>query len=246
MQCYVPESLSVLLKKYANEPIQADILAEDIKSFSWLLPCLAHDFTSASNVDWLREKFVHFSSGKMSIRKIEKLNGKLRGLPRSMNDGLRSTIAWVGGPTAIHANYVPPSPDLLPGFMKEFVGTCNNLCGDQSMATNVIIFAWFLLMHPFEDGNGRTSRVIFASLCRSSHLANPSILLCLIWMYRSDAIHFTGALQKICVDDDWTPYLSLWSQGFDAVRDLSQKICCPEFLAIHSLDTIVRMVRNCK
>lgn len=246
IQCFVPEPLESLLKRYGAERFVVDALEGDFGVFNKLLPCLAHNLGRMSNVAWLQAQVESLSSRKLGVRKIARLNARLRRVHSTSNADLRSSIAWVGGPDAIHSYYVPPAPKLLPGLMKEFVRACNTCTGGLNFAKVAVILAWFLLVHPFEDGNGRTSRVILAGLCCSSNLAHFSIILSLIWMYRSDAIHFTGALQKICIDDDWHPYMSLWSEGFEAVYRLGEEICSPEFLTSHSLEDVVQMARGCK
>lgn len=76
----------------------------------------------------------------------------------------RTTQNWLQnglrGPLGI--SYLPPPPSLLPTIMQEIGSLADTLANrtDPLVAASVVSFA-FVLAHPFLDGNGRLSRLLF-------------------------------------------------------------------------------------
>lgn len=59
-------------------------------------------------------------------------------------------------------HYVAPSPERVEGEMKSFLEWLNS---DEAKGMNPVVCAakahwWFIMIHPFEDGNGRIARAI--------------------------------------------------------------------------------------
>ncbi|WDE05852.1 Fic family protein [Thalassomonas viridans] len=75
---------------------------------------------------------------------------------------LRQNQNWIGGKTPLQAAYVCPPPELVEELMHDWLMFINNpdLPGE---ITAIVGYSQLLLIHPFSDGNGRTSRVFLQS-----------------------------------------------------------------------------------
>lgn len=112
---------------------------------------------------------------KLSIQKIIHLNQILLD-----NDSItiRNRINWIGKPNSIphEAVYVPPHPDYLDTYMKQFIAFCkrNDI---HPLIQAAFAHAYFELIHPFEDGNGRVGRILIQLILKEKlfleHLNMP-------------------------------------------------------------------------
>lgn len=57
-------------------------------------------------------------------------------------------------------HYVAPSPERVPAEMELFLNWFNGEHDEPSAIASAIAHFWFVSIHPFEDGNGRLSRII--------------------------------------------------------------------------------------
>ncbi len=60
-------------------------------------------------------------------------------------------------------HYVAPPPNLLSDEMKRFYAWMAGI--DTNAINTAIAHLWFLVIHPFDDGNGRLARVISDMMC---------------------------------------------------------------------------------
>ena len=56
-------------------------------------------------------------------------------------------------------HYVAPNPALVSGQMDDFLRWLNN-SGENPLLKAAIAHLWFVIIHPFDDGNGRLTRII--------------------------------------------------------------------------------------
>jgi len=85
---------------------------------------------------------------------------------------LRNVQNWIGGNdyNPCGADFVPPPPGELPALLADLCDFCN----DDTLSPLVqaaIAHAQFETVHPFEDGNGRTSRALVQVILRRRGLA---------------------------------------------------------------------------
>ncbi len=57
-------------------------------------------------------------------------------------------------------HYAAPSPERVPNEMQQFIDWFNAPSEYPSAISSAIAHFWFVSIHPFEDGNGRLSRII--------------------------------------------------------------------------------------
>jgi len=90
-----------------------------------------------------------FPTGYSGLCKIA--TGKYR-------DGEMQVVSGGFGHEKVH--YRAPSPSLVPGLMREFLAWYD---ADDKMDLYIkaaVAHVWFVMIHPFDDGNGRLSRVL--------------------------------------------------------------------------------------
>ena len=126
-----------------------------------------------SNLESLRDGLSNQES--ISTESIVKLNRKLLD-----NDGIdiRNRINWIGTPNSIphEAIYVPPHHDHLERNMNQFVFFCkrNDI---HPLIQAAFAHAYFEVIHPFEDGNGRVGRILIQLILKEKlfleHLYMP-------------------------------------------------------------------------
>jgi Fic family protein len=71
--------------------------------------------------------------------------------------------------------FTGPPPELVESLINEFVEWVNSPTGGDGWEKAFLAHLWFLTIHPFEDGNGRVSRIILDHLIASTN----------IWLSRS-------------------------------------------------------------
>lgn len=76
----------------------------------------------------------------------------------------RNTQNYVGNSVTGEIIYTPPSPDTVPLLMKEFVSWLNEGKEIHPVLESGIAQFQLVHIHPFRDGNGRTSRLV-STLC---------------------------------------------------------------------------------
>ncbi|MCF7933011.1 MAG: Fic family protein [Acholeplasmataceae bacterium] len=98
------------------------------------------------------------SKGRMNIDTIIDVN---RTLLNDEHIGIRKRINWIGKPHSVphEATYVPPHPDHLEQYMHQLIAFCNRQ-DIHPLLQAAFAHAYFEIIHPFEDGNGRTGRIL--------------------------------------------------------------------------------------
>lgn len=115
------------------------------------------------------------SKTNLDINTIVRLNREL------LNDeqiDLRKRINWIGTPGSLpqEAIYVPPHPEHLESYMQQFISFCkrNDI---HPLIQAAFAHAYFEIIHPFEDGNGRVGRILIQILLKEKlfleHLSMP-------------------------------------------------------------------------
>lgn len=108
-----------------------------------------------------------------------------------------------------------PNPKEVPWLMGQL---CQWLAGDEAKSLNPILRAgivhtWFVLIHPFEEGNGRTARAL-STLCLALDGYNAKNLFSLEEYYDRDAGSYYSSIKSVLdCDGDYTQWLSYFSEG---------------------------------
>jgi hypothetical protein len=104
--------------------------------------------------------------------------------PMDQEQQFRTRQNWLqrGGRGSSAVTYVPPEPEQMLKLMDAFMRMANESRGDVPPIIKAAMVSFgFTFIHPFEDGNGRISRLLaHHSLCRQGAIpmagSNPAIL----------------------------------------------------------------------
>ena len=147
----------------------------------------------------------------MSLRLLREVHQILmsgvRGNERRPGEFRTSQVIIGGGQRGIqYARYVPPPPvEMLPALyeLEQFL---HSDCNIPLLAQLALIHYQFEAIHPFEDGNGRTGRLLITLLlCDRGYLRHP-------WLYLSDYFfayrqEYLDLLLGVSLRGEWDQWL---------------------------------------
>ena len=116
-----------------------------------------------------------------TLRFIRELHEKLMTGARSTQNPFpgefRTSQNWIGGTTLQNAKYIPPTPNE----MKRALGDLENFIHSDELETlplvkAAVLHAQFETIHPFNDGNGRTGRMLVTMFLWYKKLLSMPIL----------------------------------------------------------------------
>ena len=83
--------------------------------------------------------------------------------------GFRKVVNWIGTPNQLphDADYVPPHPNHLNTYMSQLVSFINRT-DLHPLIIAAFSHAYFEIIHPFSDGNGRVGRILIQIILNQS------------------------------------------------------------------------------
>lgn len=136
----------------------------------------------------------------------------------------RAKEVWIGqkGTGIGEARYVPPDAIHIPQMMEKL----ESFIQDGSLHPLVacgIIHHRFEAIHPFEDGNGRTGRlVVTLYLLKTGMLAAP--ILYPSGYFEKNRTEYMDALHAVDMNQDWYSWLMFFLKGIQTQAGLSLTI----------------------
>ena len=125
----------------------------------------------------------------------------------------RDTRVFIGNLHTQEINYMPPDAYKVPGLVDELLDWLNNSTDDMYPVIIAGILHYELVrIHPFIDGNGRTSRLM-ATLVLSIHKFNIDNYFTLDEYYNQDRQAYVDALNSADKNHDLTNWLEYFCQG---------------------------------
>ena len=157
----------------------------------------------------------------MSLRLLREVHQVLmsgvRGSERRPGEFRTSQVIIGSGRRGIqYARYVPPPPaEMLPALyeLEQFL---HSNCNIPLLAQLALIHYQFEAIHPFEDGNGRTGRLLITLLlCDRGYLRHP-------WLYLSDYVlayrqEYLDLLLGVSLRGEWDQWLRFFLAAVAAV-----------------------------
>jgi Fic family protein len=155
--------------------------------------------------DWHRALFVNGGG----LRKIEV--GKYR------TD--REEMRIVSGPwEKERVHYVAPPSEEVPRLMDDFLTWLNYEDESSGITKAAVAHLYFVLIHPFDDGNGRIARAITDYVLARSNLANANFYSISTTIYRKRKEYY-AVLDEACVRTDQN--IDGWMEWFIALLEES-------------------------
>jgi Fic family protein len=109
-------------------------------------------------------------------------------------------------------HFVAPPSSMMDKMMSEYLVWLNEEVDASEIVYKAgVAHLWFLLIHPFDDGNGRIARAISDYVLSKSNLVNANFysVATTIHAHRKE---YYQILDKVCVRDDLD--ISLWMEWF--------------------------------
>jgi Fic family protein len=95
--------------------------------------------------------------------------------PHVHGGGYREGDVQIGGSTKLTAAYVAPPAEKVPSLMSNLVDYANR-SPDSPLIKAALIHAQFETIHPYEDGNGRTGRVLVHGYLARARVLDQGVL----------------------------------------------------------------------
>ena len=125
----------------------------------------------------------------------------------------RDTRVFIGNLHTQEINYMPPDAYKVPGLVDDLLDWLNNSADEMYPVIIAGILHYELVrIHPFVDGNGRTSRLM-ATLILSVHKFNINNYFTLDEYYNQDRQAYVDALHSADKNHDLTNWLEYFCGG---------------------------------
>ena len=147
---------------------------------------------------------------------------------------------YVGNIITGEVIYMPPKPKEIPSLMEDFVKWINQKSDIHPILKSGIIQFQFVHIHPFVDGNGRTSRLLCTAYLYKEDYDFKK-LFSISQYYDKNRRKFYDAIQSVRNNNmDMTGWLEYFVKGFlfqmNEVMDIGKKIILKDALIqSHSL-----------
>ena len=140
----------------------------------------------------------------------------------------RNTQNYVGNAITKEIIYMPPKPKEVPELMKDFIEWINKESDIHPVIESGIIQFQFVHIHPFVDGNGRTSRLLCAFYLYKSDYDFKK-LFSISKYYDKDRQKFYSAIQSVRDNNmDMTGWLEYFIKGLlfqmNSVMNIGKKV----------------------
>ena len=135
---------------------------------------------------------------------------------------------YVGNAVTKEVIYMPPKPEEVPALMKDFVKWINQKSDIHPVLKSGIIQFQFVDIHPFVDGNGRTSRLLCTAYLYKENYDFKK-LFSISQYYDKDRRDFYSAIQEVRNQNmDMTVWLEYFVKGFlfqmNEVMEIGKKV----------------------
>ncbi len=146
----------------------------------------------------------------------------------------RNIQNYIGNAVTKQIIYIPPKPQEVPSLMKQFVQWINTESEIHPVLKSGIIQFQFVHIHPFVDGNGRTSRLLCTAYLYQKDYDFKK-LFSISEYYDKNRQNFYKALQSVRNNNmDMTHWLEYFVKGFlfqmNEVMNIGKKVILKDTL----------------
>jgi hypothetical protein len=206
---YVPQQLSrAVLAPYSAQfkEIEGAARAMQPTSASFETPGLLGVDACSGGAGGYLAAANYLATHRLTARSLVRANALV--LERQLSS-FRSGPMWVGANDPAHAWFVAPPAACVEALVDDLI-EFNRSHEDLAVLLRACVsMCQLLLVHPFEDGNGRTARALLLGMTlRELDCRNMLFyLLDQLWQYKGSALH--AASTKLRVTGSWQDYVSL-------------------------------------
>jgi Fic family protein len=111
--------------------------------------------------------------------------------------------------------YTPVSPVLTEDYMENLMSFINDKTDDFCPIVKVgIIHAYFELIHPFEDGNGRVGRILIPILLKKYNVLDTPYFYISYYLSKNRE-RYISALEEISKNCNWSDWINLFIESVE-------------------------------
>lgn len=143
------------------------------------------------------------------IPDVLEINRRVMGLP--VLPQMRKGGMWIGSHHPADACYVAPPAEDVATLMADLVEFCSCTHWPPLMK-GVIAMQQLLLIHPFEDGNGRSARALMFCLADVEPVSIAVTFDVIEELWRFKQLRLLAVQQQIRNDNNWVPLLELLAE----------------------------------
>ena len=130
--------------------------------------------------------------------------------------GFRTDQNAIVNPRTQEIIFVPPHAETIPGLVKNwegYVNTVSDTLQDDPLIKCAVAHYQFESIHPFDDGNGRTGRILMVLQMINADLLTVPILYISGYINQNKAEYYR-LLRQITQEDKWDEYILFMIRGF--------------------------------
>lgn len=159
----------------------------------------------------------------------------IRGMHKTLMQGVRGGNkhpgeyrkgdVWVGkqGTSKDQARYIPPEAIHINGLMNRLVAFIKDKGEMNPLIASGIIHHRFEAIHPFEDGNGRTGRILI-----STYLINQGLMTLPVLYpsgyFEKNKNQYVDVLHSVDEKENWYDWLLFFLKGLEVQAKLTLKV----------------------
>lgn len=132
--------------------------------------------------------------------------------PHHHNGGrFRDVQNWIGGGSPDKADIVPPPPEKVMGLMNDWIDYVNSN-EVVSIEDIIVVSNQFILIHPFNDGNGRLNRAIVDALLSQNMLNQQAYVSPFLYRLAHQHAGYLDAPSAI-MQGHWGQVFEFWQEA---------------------------------
>lgn len=162
---------------------------------------------------------------EITIRQAQKiLTSETRGKDKSPGEYRKGDV-WVGdlGTLKEEARYVAPDASHVPVLMEQLLDYLKKDSKTNPLITCALMHHRFEAIHPFEDGNGRTGRLLITLFLISKGMLNMPILYPSGY-FEKNKKQYMNNLSNVDINEDWKPWIMFFLRGLENQANLAGKL----------------------
>lgn len=156
----------------------------------------------------------------------------------------RKGDVWIGpmGTVKEKARYLPPDATTVPQLMDQLHKFINNSGNIHPLLACGIIHHRFEAIHPFEDGNGRTGRLLISLYLLSQNLLTFPMLYPSGY-FEKNKDSYIQALSNVDYNEDWKSWLMYFLVAMEKQALLSMDIALKIHVLFQEAKTLIEKER---
>lgn len=166
-----------------------------------------------------------FPLDKFAIREVHKtLLSGVRGKDKHPGE-FRKREVWIGvdGTQKGNSRYVAPDPTQVDPLVERLVAYVNNSGSTHPLIVSGIIHHRFEAIHPFEDGNGRTGRLLISLYLIKKGVLKLPVLYPSGYFEKNKRLYM-DMLSGVDKEQNWYDWLMFFLKGLEEQSKLSLNI----------------------